>query len=898
MKREHADRKSLSDQSPAVLLRTKLFVPQSQHALVQRSHLTRKLALGQTRKLTLVCAPAGFGKTTLLSTWVSQSKQATAWLSLDQGDNDPTRFLVHLIAALQTLEPELGDAVSSLFQAPQPPQPESVLTHLINDVTGKSLSFCLVLDDYHLISNQTIHEAMAFLLEHLPPTRHLAIASRRDPPLPLARLRAQHELFEVRASDLRFTELEAETYLNDVMDLALSAEDINALQTRTEGWVVGLQLAAMSLQEHQNRPAFIQTFAGDNRYVLDYLLDEVFSRQTAHVQEFLLTTSFLGRLCAPLCDVVMAEAWTGGTQTMLETLEQANLFIIPLDDKREWYRYHHLFADLLQNRLKRLGGEHLQELHRRAGRWFEASDLADEALYHYLAAGDAAQAAALIERLGEATLWRRGEVARLTGWLEQLPKGMVERRPRLMLLSAWTKHLSGDIDAVFSLVEQIEGLLQDIDPTTETRRSLGEAATLRAYAARMQGELERSLELYQQALSLSDLSKPYVLDGMAEVHFLKGDLAAAAALFSEALELLQTRGEVMPMAFCMWRLTEIYSLQGQLRKAWETCQTMLHLNERDVFDPRKLGYAQAQLGRLSYERNDLEGANTFLSESIERGKQLANPRVYVPALIYLAQTWLASGDIEKARTLLQEAEEVTAHHHINWTWGLPSPDVYKLRLQLNPGETGAPFHWAEGYSLKLESDLAFKVEAAQIMLARVLLAQNNIDAAFELLHRLEAAALDGERWGRLLEIKLLKALACEARGESKAALNLLAEVLTHAEPEGYVRLFVDEGVPLRKLLEQARASTNLPTYVDKLLSAFGATSPHPQPASDALLEPLSERELSVLRLLAGRLSDKEIAKELNLAVNTIKWYDRNIYSKLGVGTRKQAITKAKELNIL
>jgi LuxR family transcriptional regulator, maltose regulon positive regulatory protein len=873
------------------LLLTKLHVPKSPPKVVVRPRLSDQLSHEQA--VTLVCAPAGSGKSTLLSSWVTEENKQTAWISLDEGDNQTKRFLLHFIAALQRVRSKLGDEALSLLEAASP-EGETVLTLLLNELSkGKPIH--IILDDYHLITAEDVHKAVAFFLEHLPAQVHVLIASRTVPPLPLAKLRAKGQLGELRADDLRFSHEEVKAFLSGAMNLSLSEEEVTLLEERTEGWIVGLQLAALSLQKETDPTAFIKAFAGDNRFVLDYLLDEVFARQAPEVQNFLLTSAVLERFCASSCNALYDTPID--TQAMLETLERANLFIIPLDNHREWYRYHHLFADLLRYRLGR-DEKRVLELHRRAAGWFEDHELADEAFHHFLAAKETLKAAELVERFGTATLWEHGEIATLQTWLNQLPQDMVQNRPRLAALQAWIFHLSGNIPAIPPLLEGAEAALKNIQLEPEVLQEvLGELFTLRAYVARMHGNLDESLELHKQALEhISEEAlhaRGRVIGGLGEVYYLLGELAASSEAFREAVNVMKKNGDRMPASFCAWRLAEVHLLQRRLHLAFSTCQEMVSFQSSHG----GLGYADVQLGRLFYEYDELGAAREHLQRGIERGKQLANPRVCLPGMVYLSQLEWAQERHEEALALLQNVDEASERHHITWTWGLPLASVYRARFELARGNV----EMAARELKKITPDTSYTYEALHLVRVRLLIAQDETDKALDMLESLRVSAEAGERWARLSEMDILEALALQNKKESRAALAVLETALRRTQPGGYIRFYVDEGQAMKRLLERVYTSTSVPTYVASLLEHFGQApqSLQTQPAQTAeVLESLNDRERVILRLLAARLSDKEIAKELSLSVNTIKWYDRNIYSKLGVGTRRQAISKARELNLL
>jgi LuxR family transcriptional regulator, maltose regulon positive regulatory protein len=814
------------------VLTTKLFVPETRPTLVPRPRLMTKLDEGLGQQLTLVSATAGFGKTTLLSEWASRVDRKVAWLSLDEGDNEPVRFLAHLTAALQTVQAEIGETVQASLQAGSLPPLEPLLASLINDLARSSVMVALVLDDYHLIASEAIHQALAFFVEHLPPQLSLIIASRVDPPLPLSRLRGQAQLCELRTADLRFTAEEAERFLNERMGLCLAAGDIAALESRTEGWIVGLQLAALSLQGEKRPAAFIKAFAGDNRYVIDYLLDEVFARQSQEVQSFLLRTAILERLYGPLCDALLAHS---GSQALLEALEQSNLFVIPLDSKRRWYRYHHLFGDLLRYRLQLAYPQEVAELHRRAAAWYEQERHHGEALNHLFTAGELERAASLIERAGLEALWERGEVATLSAWLRRLPEDLLRSRPRLLLLKAWTMHLTGKIDAIEPLVHLAEGQLQE----GEAQELFGEAATLRAFVHRMRGDLPRAIELAYRALKLLPEEalrfRGLVSGGLAEARYLSGDVAAAGSTFAEASELCLASNSTMPTLFCLWRLADVQILQGRLHQAAETCERMRQIAARPG-SYMGVGFAAVVKGRLLAEWNELKEASQELERGIERGKQVGNPRVFMGGYAALARVLQAEGKLDEAHDVLDEAEALAEKHGIGWTWGLPPIASYKARLSLISGDARSAARWLEQEGLRPSDEPSFRREADYFTLVRVLIAEGRLDEALELLGRLFALAQEGKRDVRVLEALILKALALQARGSGET-LAVLKRALALAEPEGYIRLFTDEGAPMQRLLKHALRRGFASGYVTRLLAAFEPA----QPVQPSLAEPLNDR---------------------------------------------------------
>ncbi len=935
------------------LLRTKLHVPQARPNLVPRHRLTERLndALCAGCKLALVSAPAGFGKTTLLSEWIAtpHGQRAVAWLSLDESDNDPVRFWTYVVTALETIQPGLGAQPLALLQSPQPlptmsaPRGEvewieSALTLLINALTGLSTEFVVVLDDYHIITAQPIHDAVAFLLDHLPSQMHLVIASRADPPLPLARLRARSQLIELRAADLRFTPDEAVTFLNRVMGLGLSAEDVAALETRTEGWIAGLHLAALSLQGSDARhvPDFIAEFTGSHRYILDYLVEEVLHRQPEGIQTFLLQTSILDRLCGPLCDAVvyngdhsMCTPFPPESQAMLERLEQANLFIVPLDHDRIWYRYHHLFAEFLRNRLRQAQPDQVSELHRRAADWYEHNGSIAEAVRHALKAADFERAERLIEQTAQ-TILMRGEITTLQGWLEAIPVQWVRSRPRLCVLHACALVIAGQLDAVEPLLQDAERGAHSgpNDPVTEIEDLVGQTAAVRAILATSQGDVPRAIELARQSLdNLSD-SSLFLRDIVSWIlrfaYFFSGDMAAVARAFSENIDVSEVVGNTLVALLSTHAFGYLQMMQGRLRQAGEIYQRGLQLIAQQSGPTSPVAsLAYLGLGELLRERNDLDGAERYLTEGVELGKQLGNAELFVDGYIALAWVKQAQGDVDGACATLQEAEQLVRGQASLWTWA--ELDAHRARLWIAQGNLAPAEEWAalrgrapDANPRALSLIDYYERQVEQATLARLFIAQHRPAEATRLLEELLQATETAGWTGSMIEIMALLALALQAQGETAQAVMTLERALALAEPEGYVRIFVDEGAPMRLLIADCRlqierrarsardeTSARLLAYVDRLLAAFPAPSIPALPQSETrhlqskiLVEPLSERELEVLRLVAEGASNQEIAQELVIAVSTVKTHVKNICGKLDARGRTQAITRARELRLL
>ncbi len=911
----------------APILATKLYIPPPRPEIVLRPRLIERLNEGLRRKLILISAPAGFGKTTLLGEWVAGCERPAAWLSLDEADNDPTRFLSYLVAALQTIAPNIGEGISGVLRSPQPPPAESVLTALLNEIATIEDDFVLVLDDYHAVDARAVDDALAFLLEHLPPQAHLVIATREDPQLSLARLRARGQLNELRAADLRFTPSEAAEFLEGVMGLDLSAEDIAALETRTEGWIAGLQLAALSMRGREDVPGFIRAFAGDNRYIVDYLVEEVLQQQPESVRGFLLQTSILDRLSGPLCDAVTGQEDGRG---MLEVLERGNLFVVPLDDRRQWYRYHHLFAEVLYAHLMQERPDRVSTLHRRASEWHEHNGSAADAIRHALAAEDFERAANLVE-LAVPAMRRSRQEATLLGWLKALPDELFQFRPVLGVYFAGTLLQSGQLDGVEDRLRDVERWLdtaadmsaQAEAPSAEMvvldeeefRRLPASIAMYRAGIALVLGNVADTVKYARQVLELV-LEDDHLLRGAAAAllglaYWTSGDLEAGRRSYADGMAILQRIGHISDAIGCAIALADIRIAQGRLREAMSIYERGLRL-ATEQGEPVLRGAADMHVGmsELHRERNDLEAATQHLLRSKELGEFAGLPQNRYRWRVAMARILEAEGDLDGALDLLDEAE----HLYVSDFFPNVRPiSALSARVWVAQGRLGEALGWARERGLSAHDDLSYLHEFEHITLARMLLARYESDVeerylheAMGLLERLLQAAEEGERTGRVIEILVLQALARDAQGDIPAALVPLGRALALAEPEGYVRIFEDEGLPMAHLLSEAAAHGKMPDYTARLLAVFEAEEhksedeSHPPPARPAqsLIEPLSQRELEVLRLIAQGLSNREIGERLFLAIITVKGHNRNIFRKLQVRRRTEAIARARELGLL
>ncbi|MEP7137197.1 MAG: LuxR C-terminal-related transcriptional regulator [Chloroflexota bacterium] len=910
------------------VLATKLYIPTAPPKVVARPRLIERLneGLHRTPSVSLISAPAGFGKTTLVSEWIASCGRPAAWLSLDENDIDPVRFLIYLTSALQNISPNLGVGLLDVLQSPQPPPLESILTSLLNEITVIPEDFIFVLDDYHMIDSKPIDDVLVFLVEHLPPSMRLVITTREDPALPIPRLRARGQLIELRAADLRFSPSEAAEFLNAVMGLNLSAEDVAALETRTEGWVAGLQLAALSMKGNKDVTGFIHAFAGDHRYIVDYLVEEVLHRQPEPIRNFLMQTSILDRLNGSLCDAVISQP---GGKARLETLQRGNFFLIPLDDKRDWYRYHHLFADVLRMHLMTEQPDQVPALHRRASEWYEHNGSADNAIRHALAAKDFERAADLVE-LAMPAMNRSRQLATLLGWLKALPDELPRFRPVLNAGYASVSLSSGEFEGVEARLQEVERWLDTTadmherpeSPTgmivvdeEEFRRLPGMIALIRAGQALARGDMPETVKNARRAFDLASENDHMMRGGAASqlglAAWTRGDLESARRMTADSMMNLRLAGYTSAAIGCTIVLADIQIAQGRLHDAMTTYERALQWATIPGA-PILRGAADMYVGmsNLHREHNDLKTATQQLLISKELGGLTELPQSPYRWCAAMATLQAAQGNLDDALELLNEAERLYD--------GDFSPNVRplaarKTRVWLAQGRFGEALGWVREQGLSVDDDLSYLREFEHITLARVLLARYQSDPddrsfleVMELLKRLLQVAEEGGRTTNVIEILSLQALAYQMHGDIQAALVPLKRALTLAEPEGYVRIFLDEGSSMAQLLREAAESGINPDYTGKLLAAFEAeqqrkTGEVPLPASSAspsLIEPLSQRELEILRLLKTELSVPEIARELVIAASTVRTHTKSIYSKLNVNNRRTAVKQAVELGLI
>ncbi|MGH3154548.1 MAG: LuxR C-terminal-related transcriptional regulator [Streptosporangiaceae bacterium] len=901
---------SLAPSARDVLLATKLYLPGPRAGQVPRPRLLAQLDEGLARGLVLTCAPAGYGKTVLLADWAGRSARPVAWLSLDAGDNDPVRFWRHLVAALDRARPGIGERIAPLLGPPAPSSFQGLVTALINDLAADET--LLVLDDYHLIGSPQVHESLALLVERQPAGMCVVLASRSDPPLALARLRARGLLTEIRVAELRFTPAEAAELLQHAAS-ALPDASVAALAARTEGWAAGLQLAALSLRGHENAAAFVAAFTGSHRYILDYLAEEVLERQGRQLRTFLLETSMLDRLSGPLCDAV-----TGGkgSQALLEDAERSGLFLIPLDEVRGWWRYHHLFADLLRARLQAEQPGRVPELHRNAAQWYTEHGPADDAIGHAAAAGETLWAARLIEQHFDEFCLLRGEVATIQHWLSALPAEVVRSRPRLLLAQAHMAATSGRIEAVEALLEAAERTPGDpadepFEPTAGRAASrlvnLPAVATLhRGYLAQLRGDAEATAAFAAQMLAQTKPGERMLsysaLGLLAGAEWLRGRLEAAEDAFTSTVTGWRETGQLTLTAWGWYELARIQLAQGHLDAAALTCEQALDSLVRPGRPLPAAGPSYAVLAEIAYQRDELGLALRHATEGIALCRQFVYTTPLANGLATLAMIRQATGDPAGAVEAITEAEQASSGPA-----GLFNQvPAQRARLLLAQGDLAAAARFPQESGLGPDDEPRYPREPGHLVLARILLAQDRPGQALALLDRLHAAATAQNRTGSLIEIGALRALALAAAGEEAAAVTAVAGAIELARPQGYVRVFADEGPPMAALLGRlitaqrtGRLSAGVPIgYLARLQRAFGSGRPASGPVPSGIVDPLTSRELEVLDMLAAGRSNQAIARELVVTLDTVKKHVGHLLGKLGAANRTEAVARARELGLV
>ena len=904
-----------------VLLATKLHVPRPRPDFVPRPRLADRLDEGLRRGLVVVCAPAGYGKTVLVADWAQRGQRPVGWLSLDGGDNDPARFWRHAVAALDRACPGIGERVGPLLGPPAPKSFEALVTALVNELAAQPSTddVLLVLDDYHLIDSQPVHASLGFLIEHRPPRLHLVLTSRADPPLALARLRARDELAELRAAELRFTAGEAAAMLQQVAAVALPDGAMTALAARTEGWAAGLQLAALSLRGQPDVARFVADFTGSHRYVLDFLAEEVLEQQSEQVRAFLLETSVLERLSGSLCDAVTGRP---GSQAMLERVEQAGLFLVPLDEVRGWWRYHHLFADLLRARLREEQPDRTAQLHHNAAHWCEEHGLADDAIRHAVAAGEATWAARLIEQHFDEVFFLRGEAATVHRWLSALPGELVRSRPRLPLAQALMAGISGRVPAVASLLDAAEraspGTAEEpFEPTAGRAASMlvnvpALIALHRSQLAELRGDAEAAAALASAALAESS-EEEWLLISSAQGHlamaeWLRGRLREAEGRFESIVAGRQAAGQLTMTAYGCYQLGQIQRAQGRLDAAVRTYRQALEATAVPGQPPLPAaGPAYTGLAEVAYQQNELDAALQHVSEGIALCRRFIYAAALATGLVTLAWIRQATGDPAGALAAMSGARKAAPD-----SGGLLNPvPAQWAQLLLAQGDLAGAARWVKDRGLSADDEPDYPREPGHLVLARVLLAQARPGQALALLDRLHLAAVTHDRAGSLIEIQALRALALAVSGEETAGVAALAGALTLACPQGYVRVFADEGPPMAALVGRlivaqraGQAAAGVPLgCLARLQRAFDPEHTPPDPgqgtaAVRGIVEPLTTRELEVLGMLAAGRSNQAIAGELVVTLDTVKKHVSHVLGKLGAANRTEAVARARELGLI
>ena len=890
------------------VLATKLFIPSPRAKIVLRPRLIERLneGLSSGHKLTLISASAGFGKTTLVSEWIPHCGRPVAWVSLDEGDNDPVRFISYLIAALQTIKASLGEGVLQTLQSHQQPQIEMALTALLNEISAIPDPFLLILDDYHMIDAKLVDEALAFLIERLPPQMHLVIATREDPSLPLARLRVRGQLTELRAADLQFTPAEATEFLNRAMGLNLSDGDVAALESRTEGWIAGLQLAALSMQGHQDAASFIKSFTGSHRFVLDYLIEEVLGQQSEKIQVFLLHTSILDRMCGSLCDAVLLDSSTSG-QEILEHLERANLFIVPLDDERRWYRYHHLFGDLLRQRLGQL--QELPEYHLRASVWYEASADLAQAFHHALEAGDFERAANLTEAAWQG-MERNFQTTAWLGWVRKLPNAAICSRPWLCVQIGWAYSDVGETESSETYLQNAERAVAGMEAQEAFKSIPGNIALIRAGNAQIEGNLTETVryaELSIQLIPENDLLiRAQAAITLGFTHWATGKVEASLQAMRTWMDDMQKLGNQMYVIASAFVVADMQVTLGHLGKAESALRQTIQKAEAFGQEAEVVtAHHHLGLAMIAYERGD-EAAFT---QSVQTAADLGQHTTLIdwPHRWNLAQARLkeSNGEFDSALQSLDTAQRGYVKNPIPIFQPI---EAHKARVHLKQGRLDKAQAWARERGLSVKDEASYLGEYEHLTLARVRLAEGSFDGVHELLDRLLALAESQKRTGSAVEILLTQALVHQAQGNHSESLAALECALTRTESEGYIRVYVNEGEAMRLLISNFRLTIAnrahlLLEYVNSILGFFpqsvevSTQSNIVNPKSE-IVDPLTDRELEILRLIAEGHSNAEIGQRLYLALSTVKGHNLRIFNKLQAQNRTEAVARARELGLL
>jgi len=874
---------------PDRLIETKFHMPLWRSDGVVRLRLLDQLQAGlkEQRKLTLVAAPAGYGKTTLITSWLNSFPKSTQhiWLSLEKNDNDPARFLSYWAAAWNRIGDFGLENILELLDTPQLPHFQIVLDEIINAFARLEEPAILVLDDYHIITSPLIHEMLEYFFEHQPRLAHLVMITRSDPSLPLARLRARGQMTEIRASDLRFTEEEASQFFNQSMQLVLNEEDIRSLDLRTEGWAVGLQLAAVALKNLPDPQRFVETFRGSHRYVLDYLAEEVIRQQRDDVREFLIQTSILERFNAESC-----EALTGDTDSpgLLSELEQANLFLIPLDDERVWYRYHHLFADFLRTELSKT---EIEKLYKKAALWHEQNDLLSEAVQYAISSGDLAFSADVIDRgLRKNAIWSGGDLTLYTTWLDALPPQVFQSRPALSLSASHVLYMSGRFDLAEKQIDLAEQTLHAQFSSPEKEQMLALASLYRGVIASVRGDTGQAIE--KITFAQERIPQEYHLHhargfySLGLAYELSEQTELAVQNYLKSCEEAQSAGVLSLAIQALGAAAQVQISLGQLSLAQQACQSAIQIAGDKRLPP--LGSVESILGCIALERNDLATAEEFLQNGIALSRRGGLMADVILGLSYFARLHTYQGRVSKAFEAIQEANVIMQGYGVERMSMLAAAHI--ANLQLLTGQEGAAVQWAVAYhAVRADQQHEF----ADLTLVRVLLKTDERENIPSILDPLIKRHQAQGRVRTVIESMILMALFHRAEKDTPAAVDWLSQALGLAAPEGFLHIFLDEGEALLDLLPKARQTA--PELVDAILNIQQAGSDSPPSPLDQLIDPLSEQELRILNLLVAGKSNKEIADELVISVGTAKWHVHNVLQKLGVSNRSQAIARAREL---
>jgi LuxR family maltose regulon positive regulatory protein len=890
------------------LLKTKLHIPQARPALVPRPRLIELINRYDVPCFTLVSAPAGFGKTTLLSNWVRLNQIPAAWISLDANDNDPVRFLSYVSAALMTIDPTVGDDALAAIQSPQSISIDRILALLINDVAEYSGIVALVFDDYQFIESEDVHQALFNVIEHLPPNMHVLLATRIDPPWPFARFRARGTMNEIRASDLRFTAPETSAFLNEIMDLSLSTEEIAKLGERTEGWIAGLQMVALSLQDRVDRTQFIEAFSGSHRYILDYLMEEVLEHQPTELRTFLLETSILERMCAPLCQHITGQA---NAQEILEKIDHSNLFLVPMDDDRRWYRYHHLFADLLRTRLKEIRPDRLLELHREASTWFEQRNLVNEAIQHGFEADDKDRSLQLIKSKSLELVFQGG-LRTLERWLQMLPKETIENSPRLCLAQAWVWVYSGNIAACKQALDACERALgsraREIADEDIIR---GQLLGVRAYTAWFEGDIVSAEASARESLSILPKSDTMGWAWSSEIFGAmlrtRGDFNEAQKYLERAIEISTQAGALHIAIDAHWELSVLTYYRGQLNETIQICQQALDLANQFIREGGRrlpvVGYIYTRMAFVSWARGELDRALEHALEGTRLSERWGFMDVLVMSYLALARVYSSRGEYNHAQGAVQRAKSISTDLSEHY---LENATSLEALINLQHENLPAALDWKDRATIHMDDVPNFlnlqeyrilaHVHVAQAMKSRTDVSENVI----KLLVRLDKMCDQVQAYGQSIEVLLTLVLAWQASGQSQKALESLEKAIRLAQGEGYIQPFIEYQAQLLESLRTLHRQNKYINFITEILQKGEKKSTIPTSRSSTLLlaEELSDRELDVLRYLPSQLSTSEIAEELYIATSTVRSHIKSIYGKLDVHSRREAVSRARELDLL